>query len=90
MTTKVTHNEFVLNHLIDHGYITDAQAQGYRIRRLAARIFDITRRNRVLVHKETCRDDLGQKYTRYFLSDSERAIQRAIRKNRGNWPAIAA
>ena len=76
-----SHNTFVLNHLIDHGYITDTIAQQYRIRRLAARIFDL-RNQEVQITSETRFDDLGQRYTRYSLSGLEQSVQLGLRMAR--------
>lgn len=86
MKTTPNHNTFVLNHLIDHGYITDAIAQQYRIRRIGARIWDLKNRSEpVEILKETRHDDLGQRYTHYYLSDIERHTQLGLRRVRAQW-----
>jgi len=64
---RVSQNEFVLNHLITHGYITDAVAQTYRIRRLAARIYDL-RSEGHKIEVTPCVDDMGQRYFMYHLA----------------------
>lgn len=79
-------NQFVLDHLIDHGYITDAVAQGYRIRRLASRVHDLVRAGSD-IKREVRRDDLGQKYTYYFMSDFARSTERVLRERGLNWRA---
>jgi hypothetical protein len=86
MKKTTNHNAFVLNHLIDHGYITPAIAQQYRVTRLAARIFDLRNQPEpVNVYSELRYDDLGQRYTHYFIDDLERETQRGLRRVRAQW-----
>jgi hypothetical protein len=68
-------NQRVLNHLIDHGYITQTIANNYGIRRLASRIFDLGEQG-VEIEKETRFDDAGVRYVRYSLSGVERNSER--------------
>lgn len=84
--------QFVLDHLIDHGYITDTVAHTYRIRRLASRIHDLVNEG-IDVGKETKRDALGQKYTYYYLTPSARLDERSLRTRGLKWnmkDAVAA
>lgn len=91
-TTGQNQNSFVLNHLIDHGYITDAIAQTYRIKRVASRIHDLTSMQgefQALIQRATKHDELGQRYTYYFMSDLERSIQRGLRANKQRFAEAA-
>lgn len=57
-------NQLVLDHLIDHGYITDLIARNYGVRRLAARIKDL-RTQGVRIDSELQTDSSGVRYARY-------------------------
>jgi hypothetical protein len=71
--------QHVLDHLIDHGYITDAVAQHvFKIRRLAARIHELQLIG-VQVTRRFRRDALGQRYTYYSLDETERGLERLYR-----------
>ena len=74
----MSQKQTVLNHLIDHGYITDLSAQSLRIRRLAARIHDL-HRDGVCVKREVRKDVLGQRYTYYYLDGVHRTIEKFMR-----------
>lgn len=85
---KVSQNQFVLNHLIDHGYITEVIARNYGIRRLASRITDlgdVTLGAGIEIPRETRTDDAEVKYTYYFLPDRSRDVERANRQCGGTW-----
>lgn len=85
--------QLVLNHLIDHGYITDLVARNYGVRRLASRIHDLKTIGGVGVQVQTRRDDQGNRYAYYFLSEDARAVEREIRDEGGTWngrPAMKA
>lgn len=79
---KVSQKQLVLNHLIDHGYITQVIAGSYGIRRLASRI-DELKSLYYPINVEYLRDDLGVRYARYSMSDSMRALYQA---ERNDWP----
>jgi len=66
MINGKSQNQFVLDHLIDHGYITDTVARNYGIRRLAARILDLTDQG-VQIKREFKSDDVGGRYMHYSL-----------------------
>lgn len=83
---KLSQNQRVLNHLIDHGYITQTIASSYGIRRLASRVFDLTTRG-IEVTVESRTDDAGVRYAYYSLSDSARAEEHVSRANGGTWMA---
>lgn len=76
---SLNQNQFVLNHLIDHGYITQTIANNYGIRRLASRIHDLTV-NGVAVRKEMRKDDMGVRYAYYAFANE--AVQAAERRRR--------
>lgn len=71
-------NQRVLNHLIDHGYITQLIASNYGIRRLASRIHDLTLEG-VEVQVEFMRDDMGVRYAHYSLPSAWRDAERKRR-----------
>jgi hypothetical protein len=81
----MSQNQLVLNHLIDHGYVTEIIARSYGIRRLASRIHDLKAIGLVRVQKEMRTDDLKVPYAYYSLSESERAFERLMRDNGMNW-----
>jgi len=58
----------VLDHMIDHGYITPLIAQSYGIQRLAARIKDL-RAQGVRIDNEIRVNDAGVRYSKYTLLD---------------------
>jgi hypothetical protein len=83
--TSINQNQRVLNHLIDHGYITEVIARSYGIRRLASRIHDISKEC-VNVQKEMRTDDAGVRYTYYSLPEIVREAERRRRdNNRLSW-----
>jgi hypothetical protein len=67
---KITQNQRVLSHLIDHGYMTQTIASSYGIRRLASRINDLKLQS-VLIQSEIRKDDAGVPYARYTLVHRE-------------------
>lgn len=75
VTSAKCQNQRVLDHMIDHGYITQVIASSYGIRRLASRIFDLTREG-VIVGRQTKFDDAGVRYTNYSLVNREMERQR--------------
>jgi hypothetical protein len=78
---KKTQNQFVLDHLLDHGYMTDAIAQNYRIRRLAARIAELragigSYSGRPLdIETELRTDEMGQRYAYYRMRIEDRIYE---------------
>ena len=78
---KKSQCQLVLDHLIDHGYITEVIARNYGVRRLASRVFDLKDIGGVGVEKEMRTDDLGSQYAYYFISDTVREEERALRDN---------
>lgn len=69
-------NQLVLNHLIDHGYITDLIARNYGVRRLASRIHDLIRIGGVRISSDIERDDAGVRYALYTMSTEDRNVER--------------
>lgn len=66
----VSQETIVLDHLKRVGHITGLEAQGvHRIRSLSRRISELQKRGHA-IHKETCYDVNGQRYTRYTLAQS--------------------
>jgi hypothetical protein len=61
-----TQNQRVLDHMIDHGYITQTIAGNYGIRRLASRIHDLTKEG-VTITRTTKTDDAAVRYASYSL-----------------------
>jgi hypothetical protein len=59
-------NQRVLDHMIDHGYITQVIAGNYGIRRLASRIHDLNGEG-ITVVSEIKKDDAGVRYATYSL-----------------------
>lgn len=91
----MTQNQRVLNHLIDHGYITDLIARNYGIRRLASRIHDLRTLYGVEICQEMRRDDAGARYAYYYMPDEVRKREWLARHkqqpwNRNRWAAGAA
>jgi hypothetical protein len=80
----LSQNQRVLNHLIDHGYITQSIASNYGIRRLASRIDEIKQQN-VEVLTEYRKDDAGVRYAYYHLNVTIRAVERIRRDNGLSW-----
>ena len=67
----VSQETIVLDHLKRVGHITGLEAQGvHRIRSLSRRISELQKRGHA-IHKETCYDVNGQRYTRYTLAQSK-------------------
>jgi hypothetical protein len=84
----MSQNQFVLNHLIDHGYITEVVARNYGIRRLASRIHDLSdpiNGGGITIPRETRSDDAGVPYTYYTIADDHRAMEKASRERGGTW-----
>jgi hypothetical protein len=78
MSQQINQNQRVLNHLIDHGYITQSVASNYGIRRLASRINDL-KNEAVNIVRVMRRDDAGVPYAFYALSPADRAFETARR-----------
>lgn len=84
---KQSQNQLVLNHLIDHGYITEVIARSYGVRRLASRIHDLTSIGAVPVQRELRKDDLKVPYAYYFLTLGDRQTERQLREEGHDWRA---
>lgn len=84
----MSQNQLVLNHLIDHGYITEIIARSYGIRRLASRIFDLKTTGVVEVEKDMRVDDLGVPYAYYSLTQFERDLERSLRDRGLDWRGV--
>lgn len=84
MRNGVSQNQFVLNHLIDHGYITQVIASSYGIRRLASRIHDLEVAC-IPVDREMRVDDAGVKYAYYTLNEDVRQYERRHRAEGKQW-----
>lgn len=82
MKNGKSQNQFVLDHMIDHGYITDIIARSYNIRRLAARIYELKTEG-VSVECERKVDDQGVQYGFYTLKF--RAMEKRHREHNGTW-----
>jgi hypothetical protein len=76
---KKSQCQLVLDHLIDHGYITEVIARNYGVKRLASRVHDLKAIASVPVQKEMRTDDLGAQYAYYYIADSAREEERQIR-----------
>jgi hypothetical protein len=81
---KKSQCQFILDHLIDHGYITEIVARSYGVRRLASRI-DELKGVGVSVVSTIRRDDVGTRYAHYTLSESARDFEREERADGCNW-----
>lgn len=73
-------NQQVLNHLIDHGYMTQVIGSNYGIRRVAARINDLKNAG-IGISTVNKIDDAGVRYAYYSLSDHWRKNERQRRQN---------
>lgn len=82
MKNGKTQNQFVLDHMIDHGYITDIIARSYNIRRLAARVYELKAQG-VRIECERKVDDQGVQYGFYTLIDRE--LESQHRGRGGSW-----
>lgn len=70
----MSQKKIILTHMLTQGHITPWAAEGvYRVRRLASRIDELVAEGYDIV-KETVTDALGQKYTRYSLSENQRHL----------------
>ena len=81
---KKSQNQLVLDHLIDHGYITEVIGRSYGVRRTASRITDLKAAG-VDVHSELRKDDLGTTYAYYSVTEGARAYERAERLAGNDW-----
>jgi hypothetical protein len=68
-------NQFVLNHLIDHGYMTQTIGNNYGVRRVGARIWDLKVAG-IGICTVNKVDDAGVRYAYYYLTDSWRETER--------------
>lgn len=84
MGRKITHNVIVLNHLIDHGYITEVVARNYGVKRLASRMNELKNAG-VPFESEDRVDDLGNRYRYYYLSVFARHLERVRRQLCVKW-----
>lgn len=75
-------NQRVLNHLIDHGYITQTIASSYGIRRLASRITDLAGEG-ISIQREMRKDDAGVRYAYYSMHSAIRDVERNRRDEKG-------
>jgi Helix-turn-helix domain len=75
---KKSQTQFVLDHLIDHGYITEVIARNYGVKRLASRMHELKRAD-VLFKTETREDDFGNRYAYYWLPTGTREYERERR-----------
>lgn len=66
MAVVKSQNQQVLDHMLDHGYITPLIAQSYGIQRLGARIQDLKYAG-IRVIAEIRRNDMGKRYAYYTL-----------------------
>jgi Helix-turn-helix domain len=73
-------NQRVLDHMIDHGYITPLIAQSYGIQRLASRINDLKRAG-ALIANTIMTSDAGVRYSHYTLTHRG---SEALRRSRGS------
>lgn len=90
MNKNIGQNQRVLNHLIDHGYITQLVASSYGVRRLASRIDEIQTKGGTTVEREMRKDDAGVKYAYYTLRDIDREYLRDARDGGAPWNAAGA
>jgi len=81
----MSQNQLVLNHLIDHGYITEIIARSYGVRRLASRIHDLKLTGGVDVQKDMRKDDLRVPYAYYYLPPDVRDAERQTRAEGYDW-----
>jgi hypothetical protein len=81
---KTSQNQFILNHLIDHGYITDVVARNYGIRRLASRVFELKAES-ADIKTERLKDDAGVPYAKYTMDEAARAVERMRREQGQTW-----
>lgn len=81
----MSQNQLVLNHLIDHGYITEIIARSYGIRRLASRVHDLKKTGGIDVKRDMRTDDLGVPYAYYYLPADIRESERTLRTNGDGW-----
>lgn len=81
---KKSQNQLVLDHLIDHGYITEVIGRSYGVRRTASRITDLKNAG-VYVQRELRKDDLGTTYAFYFITEETRNNERAARIAGNDW-----
>ena len=70
VTSTKTQNQRVLDHLIDHGFVTQVIASSYGIRRLASRINDLKKEG-ARVESIMKTDDAGVRYAYYTLIDPQ-------------------
>lgn len=82
---KKSQCQLVLDHLIDHGYITEVIARNYGVKRLASRVFDLKDIGAIPVEKEMKTDDLGAPYARYTLHSGAREEERQLREQGFDW-----
>lgn len=82
MKNGKSQNQFVLDHMIDHGYITDIIARSYNIRRLAARVYELKAEG-VRIECSRKVDDQGVQYGFYTLVDREAEL--TARRNGMGW-----
>lgn len=76
--TKIPQRRRVLDHLIDHGYITDLVARNYGIRRLASRMNEL-KNTGVNFMPVTRHDDSGVRFVQYMMSEGVRSYWRDVR-----------
>lgn len=86
---KKSQNQLVLDHLIDHGYITEVIGRSYGVRRTASRISDLKKAG-VDVRSELRKDDLGTTYAFYSLDGIAREFERTDRSSGIDWRGAPA
>ena len=74
-------NQRILNHLIDHGWITQVVASNYNIRRCASRICELKEAG-IKINTEIRFDDAGVRYAYYYITPFVRKVERN-RRDRG-------
>jgi hypothetical protein len=87
---KKSQNQLVLDHLVDHGYITEIIARSYGVRRLASRIHELKMIGGVDVKRDMRTDDLGVPYAYYYLTQEVREAERCTRSQGLNWNLVKA
>jgi len=75
-----TQNIRILNHLIDHGYITQIVASNYGIRRCASRVSELKNDGGFPIDVVMKKDDAGVRYAYYRLDTKSRKFLRKARR----------
>jgi Helix-turn-helix domain len=70
----------ILNHLIDHGYITQIIASNYGIRRCASRVSELKQDGGFPIQTIMKKDDAGVRYAYYRIDTATRKFLRTARR----------